>query len=199
MRAWAVAFKDASGTPTPASASDQFKALRSLGPHLWPKGDPGLCARVVLALALVFLAKLFNVTAPFLLKRAGDALAPHGHGALIAAPLGLVAAYGAARIGSQASGELRDMVFAPVVQRAVRRTAIETLERLHGLSLRFHLERYTGGVSRIMDRGLSAVEVLLGLTLFNVAPILLEVSLVSAILWRLFNPAFAAATIAVIV
>ncbi|MGC1303791.1 MAG: ABC transporter ATP-binding protein/permease, partial [Caulobacteraceae bacterium] len=92
----------------------------------------------------------------------------------------------------------RDMVFAPVVQRAVRRTAIQTLERLHGLSLRFHLDRQTGGVSRVMDRGLSSVEVLLGLTLFNVAPILLEVTLVSAILWRLFSPAFAAATIAVI-
>ncbi|WP_216838933.1 ABC transporter ATP-binding protein/permease [Caulobacter sp. S45] len=200
MRSWAsVAMRDAPGAPAPASGADQLKALRSLGPHLWPKGEPLLKARVVAALCLVFLAKLFNVAIPLLLKRAVDALAPHGHMALIAAPLGLVAAYGAARIGSQGSGEIRDMVFAPVVQRAVRRTAIETLDRLHGLSLRFHLERYTGGVSRIMDRGLSAVEVLLGLTLFNVAPILLEVTLVSAILWRLFNPAFAAATIAVIV
>ena len=90
------------------------------------------------------------------------------------------------------------MVFSPVVQRAVRNTAIATLNRLHGLSLRFHLDRQTGGVSRVMDRGLNAVESLLGLTLFNIAPILLEVSLVSAILWRLFNPLFAATVIAVI-
>ena len=90
------------------------------------------------------------------------------------------------------------MVFAPVVQQAVRKTALSTLQRLHGLSLRFHLDRQTGGVSRVLDRGLSAVESLLGLTLFNVAPILLEVSLVSAILWRLFNPLYAATVIAVI-
>ncbi len=84
------------------------------------------------------------------------------------------------------------------MQRAVRNTAIATLNRLHGLSLRFHLDRQTGGVSRVMDRGLNAVESLLGLTLFNIAPILLEVTLVSAVLWRLFNPLFAATVIAVI-
>jgi ATP-binding cassette, subfamily B, heavy metal transporter len=198
MRAWATVFRPDAGGPPPASAADQFKALRSLGPHLWPKGELWLRLRVVAALVLVVLAKLFNVAVPLVLKQAVDALAPHGHGALIAAPLGLVAAYGLARIGAQGAGEIRDMVFAPVVQRAVRRTALQTLDRLHGLSLRFHLDRHTGGVSRVMDRGLSAVEVLLGLTLFNVAPILLEVTLVSAILWKLFNPAFAGATIAVI-
>ena len=199
MRHWAAAAmggRDAA--PAPATPADQFKALRGLAPHLWPQGEPGLRARVVVALGLVLLAKLFNVAIPLLLKRAVDTLSPHGVHALIVAPLGIVAAYGLARIGSQGSGELRDMVFAPVVQRAVRRTAIDTLERLHALSLRFHLDRQTGGVSRVMDRGLSAVETLLGLTLFNVAPILLEVTLVSAVLWRLFNPAFAGATIAVI-
>ena len=199
MRHWAAAAmggRDAA--PAPATPADQFKALRGLAPHLWPRGEPRLRARVVVALGLVLLAKLFNVAIPLLLKRAVDTLSPHGAHALIVAPLGIVAAYGLARIGSQGSGELRDMVFAPVVQRAVRRTAIDTLERLHALSLRFHLDRQTGGVSRVMDRGLSAVETLLGLTLFNVAPILLEVTLVSAVLWRLFNPAFAGATIAVI-
>ena len=184
--------------PVEAKPLDQFKALKALGPYLWPKGEPGLRVRVVLALVLVFAAKLFGVAAPLMLKRAVDVLTPHGQGALIAAPLGIVAAYGLARIGSQGSNELRDMVFAPVVQQAVRKTALSTLERLHGLSLRFHLDRQTGGVSRVLDRGLSAVESLLGLTLFNVAPILLEVSLVSAILWRLFNPLYAATVIAVI-
>ncbi len=199
MRHWAsAAVRDGNTAIAEARPSDQFKALADLGPALWPKGAPGLRVRVVLAVTLVLAAKLFNVSVPFLLKRAVDALAPHGHGALIAAPLGLVAAYGLARVGAQASNELRDMVFAPVVQRAVRDTAIATLNRLHGLSLRFHLDRKTGGVSRVMDRGLSAVESLLGLTLFNVAPILLEVTLVSAILWRLFNPLFAATVIAVI-
>ena len=199
MRHWAsAAMRAGDKPPVEATPLDQFKALRSLGPYLWPKRESRLRARVVLALVLVFAAKLFGVAAPLMLKRAVDALTPHGHDALIVAPLGMVAAYGLARIGSQGSNELRDMVFAPVVQQAVRKTAISTLGRLHGLSLRFHLDRQTGGVSRVLDRGLSAVESLLGLTLFNVAPILLEVSLVSAILWRLFNPLYAATVIAVI-
>ncbi len=190
--------RDPTGAAKEASFTEQLRALRGLGPYLWPKGEPKLRMRVVLALLFVFAAKLFGVAAPLMLKRAVDVLTPHGHDALIVAPLGLVAAYGLARIGSQGSNELRDMVFAPVVQRAVRRTAISTLGQLHGLSLRFHLDRQTGGVSRILDRGLSAVESLLGLTLFNVAPILLEVTLVSAILWRLFSPLYAATVIAVI-
>ena len=197
MRHWASAALHGDGK-IDAKPLDQLKALRSLGPYLWPKGEPAMRARVVLAVVLVVASKLFNVAAPLMLKRAVDALAPHGAGALLAAPLGLVAAYGLARVGSQGSNELRDMVFAPVVQQAVRKTALSTLGRLHGLSLRFHLDRQTGGVSRVLDRGLSAVESLLGLTLFNVAPILLEVSLVSAVLWRLFNPLYAATVIAVI-
>ena len=199
MRHWAsAAMRAGEAQPAPAGRLDQVKALGALGPYLWPKGEPWLRARVVLALVLVFAAKLFGVAAPLMLKRAVDALTPHGQNALIVAPLAMVAAYGLARIGSQGSNELRDMVFAPVVQQAVRKTALSTLERLHALSLRFHLDRQTGGVSRVLDRGLSAVESLLGLTLFNVAPILLEVTLVSAILWRLFNPLYAATVIAVI-
>ncbi len=197
MRHWASAAMNGDTAPKSEPLA-QAKALRSLGPYLWPKGEPAMRVRVVLAVALVIASKLFNVTAPLMLKRAVDALTPHGVNALLVAPLGLVAAYGIARIGSQGSNELRDMVFAPVVQQAVRRTALSTLGRLHALSLRFHLDRQTGGVSRVLDRGLSAVESLLGLTLFNVAPILLEVSLVSAILWRLFNPLYAATVIAVI-
>ena len=199
MRHWASAAMQGSDADAARTRPlDQFKALRSLGPYLWPRGEPMLRLRVVLAVALVVAAKLLGVAAPLMLKGAVDALTPHGRGALIAAPLGLVAAYGLARIGSQGANELRDLVFAPVVQQAVRRTALATLGRLHALSLRFHLDRQTGGVSRILDRGLSAVESLLGLTLFNVAPILLEVTLVSAILWRLFNPLYAATVIAVI-
>ena len=190
--------RDGNAGAKEASFGEQLRALGDLRPHLWPKGAPWLRVRVVLAVVFVFAAKLFGVAAPLMLKRAVDVLTPHGHNALIVAPLGLVAAYGLARIGSQSSNEMRDMVFAPVVQRAVRSTAISTLGRLHGLSLRFHLDRQTGGVSRVLDRGLSAVESLLGLTLFNVAPILLEVTLVSAILWRLFNPLYAATVIAVI-
>ena len=198
MKHWAAgalgdpAAKDVRGVPL-----RQVKALRSLWPYLWPKDDVGLRLRVVAAVGFVLVAKLFNVAVPLVLKRIVDALPSH-EDALIAAPIGLVLIYGLSRIGASSSGEARDMVFARVVQRAVRRVSIAALDRLHGLSLRYHLDRQTGGVARVLERGAAAVETLLGLTLFNLTPILLEVLLVSAILWRLFNPAFAATTIGVI-
>ncbi len=199
MRGWRTVAGEPPPKITPASAAEQFTALKSLGPYLWPKGEAGLKLRVVAALALVVAAKLFNVGAPLVLKHVVNVLGQHPGAALIAAPLGLVFAYGLSRIGAQASGEIRDLVFAPVLQQAVRQVAMQVLERLHGLSLRFHLDRQTGGVSRIIDRGSSAVEILLGLTLMTVAPILLEVTLVSAILLKLFNPSFALATIAIMI
>jgi ATP-binding cassette subfamily B protein len=203
VKSWRTLVSDGDARSSPATPREQLAALGSLGPYLWPKGDGALKLRVVAALVLVVLAKLFSVSVPFVLKMIVDALskgsaAPKA-GALIAAPIALILIYGLVRTGASASGELRDLVFSRVVQRAVRRVSIQALHRLHGLSLRFHLDRQTGGVSRVLERGAAAVEVLLGLTLFNLTPILLEVILVSAILWRLFSPAFAAATVAVIV
>ncbi len=205
MKSWrAAVISDGGGPgPAPATVREQLAALGSLGPYLWPKGDSALKLRVVAALVLVVLAKLFSVAVPFVLKTIVDALSKGAPApttkALIAAPVALILIYGLVRTGASASGELRDLVFSRVVQRAVRRVSIQALHRLHGLSLRFHLDRQTGGVSRVLERGAAAVEVLLGLTLFNLTPILLEVTLVSAILWRLFSPAFAAVTVTVIV
>ncbi len=199
MRGWrTVAGEPAPKTP-PASRAEQFTALKSLGPYLWPKGEGGLKLRVVCALSLVMIGKLFNVGAPLVLRHVVNTLGRHPTVAMLGLPIALVVAYGVARICSQASGELRDLVFAPVLQQAVRKVSIEVLDRLHGLSLRFHLDRQTGGISRIIDRGSSAVEILLGLTLMTVAPILLEVALVSGVLLRLFSPGFALTTIAIIV
>ncbi len=199
MRGWrTVAGEPAPKTP-PATRAEQFTALKSLGPYLWPKGEGRLKLRVVCALSLVMIGKLFNVGAPLVLRQVVNTLGRHPTVAMLTVPIVLVVAYGVARICSQASGELRDLVFAPVLQQAVRKVSIEVLDRLHGLSLRFHLDRQTGGISRIIDRGSSAVEILLGLTLMTVAPILLEVALVSGVLLRLFSPGFALTTIAIIV
>ncbi len=192
-----AALADRAEKTPPASVREQFKALASLTPYLWPRGETGLKARVVLAVALVLSAKLFNVGAPLMLRQAVNALSPR-YGALIVLPVGLVIAYGLARVGASASGEVRDLVFSRVLQRAVRTIAVQALDRLHGLSLRFHLDRATGGVSRVVERGASAVEVLVGLTLLTILPLIVEVSLVCAVLWRMFNPTFAAVTIAVI-
>ena len=107
--------------------------------------------------------------------------------ASIAVPVALILAYGAARVLSQGFTELRNAVFAKVSQRAVRRIALSTFRHLHALSLRFHLERQTGGLTRDIERGTAGIEFLLSFTLFNVVPTLVEIVLVSAILWRLYD------------
>ncbi|HTI67083.1 MAG TPA: ABC transporter ATP-binding protein/permease [Caulobacteraceae bacterium] len=189
---------DAGPAVQPASLTEQFKAFRSLGPYLWPKGEPTLKLRVLVALALILGGKLLAVAVPLQLKRAVDALTPHA-GLVMVLPIGIIVAYGLARVGSQAANELRELAFARVAQRAVRRVALKTLRHLHALSLRFHLDRQTGGLSRLVERGTAAIEVLLGLALFNLVPTLLEITLVSAILWRFYDPAFAGTIIATLV
>src|SRR5688500_3841332 len=118
--------------PTESSAADtksrrgDLATLRTLLPYLWPKGEPGLRARVVLSLACLFVAKLATVYVPILYKRAVDALTPEGAGAAIAVPLALIVAYGIVRVGGAAFSELRDALFEKVSQRAIRRVALET-------------------------------------------------------------------------
>jgi ATP-binding cassette subfamily B protein len=179
-------------SPAPPPGSQRL-ALLALLPHLWPKGDLELRARVVLAIACLVVAKLANVYVPFFFKGLVDALSPKG-GAAVALPLGLMLAYGVARISAQAFSELRDGIFAKVAQRAIRRVALQTFMHLHQLSLRFHLDRRTGGLSRAIDRGTKGIEFLLSFTLFNILPTLLEILLVCAILWRLYNVEFALVT-----
>jgi ABC-type transport system involved in Fe-S cluster assembly fused permease/ATPase subunit len=172
----------------PKHRRSHFATLRTLAPYLWPP-DLGLRARVVLALLFLVAAKLVNVTTPVLFKRAIDALTPHE--AAIAVPVGLVLAYGLARVMSQTFGELRDAVFAKVGSRAIRVVGLTVFRHLHALSLRFHLDRQTGGLSRAVERGTKGIEFLLGFMLFNILPTLLEITLVTAILWRLYDARFA--------
>src|SRR3954467_4188550 len=187
-----------SGLPEPDERlGEGLRALKGLAPHLWPRDSLELRVRVVLALVLLIAGKLVNITIPLFYKHAVDALsAPHP--SLVAVPVALILAYGAARVLSQGFNELRNAVFAKVGQRAVRRIALATFRHIHALSLRFHLERRTGGLARAVERGTAGIEFLLTFMLFNVVPTLFEIAVVCAILWRLYNWLFALVTLVTI-
>ncbi|MFM9843478.1 MAG: ABCB family ABC transporter ATP-binding protein/permease [Dongiaceae bacterium] len=172
-------------------------ALRLLLPYLWPAGAWDLRVRVLIALVCLAVAKFANVIIPLIFKGMVDALTVKPGTAavtVLAVPVALLLAYGAARISTQAFAELRDGIFVKVAQRAIRRVALQTFEHLHSLSLRFHLERQTGGLSRIVERGAKGIEFFLFFVLFNVLPTLVEIALVCGILWGLYNFWFALVT-----
>jgi ATP-binding cassette, subfamily B, heavy metal transporter len=171
--------------------------LRVVGQHLWPKGETGLRCRVVVAMALLIVAKVTNVYVPVLYKHAVDALGEPAAQA-VAVPVALILAYGVARVLAQAFGELRDAIFAPVSQRAIRNIALEVFHHLHALSLRFHLERQTGGLSRVIERGTNGMEFLIRFTTFNILPTLFEILLVGVVLWNLYDWRFSAVTLAAV-
>ncbi|MGH8752057.1 MAG: ABCB family ABC transporter ATP-binding protein/permease [Burkholderiales bacterium] len=174
-----------SGKP-PRNRND-WKTIVTLLPYLWEfKG------RVVLALSLLVCAKLANVAVPLALKGIVDSLSIKD--ALIALPIALLAAYGVLRFSATLFGELRDAVFAKVTQRAIRRVALRVFDHLHSLSLRFHLERQTGGVSRDIERGSRGVSFLLQFMLFNILPTFVEIALVAGILLINYDPWFAIIT-----
>ena len=171
---------------TPAPRGD-WNIIRILLPYLLEfKG------RVVLALLLLVLAKLTNVAVPLLLKEIVDALDKPK--AMLLIPVALVVGYGLLRLFSTLFGELRDAVFAKVTQRAIRRVALKLFVHLHSLSLRFHLERQTGGVSRDIERGTKGISFLLNFMLFSILPTLLEIGLVAGILFYKYNAWFAVIT-----
>jgi ATP-binding cassette subfamily B protein len=177
--------------------------VRMLLPYLWPPGDTVAKIRVVAAVACLILAKVATVYIPILYSRAVDHLAPKGAHALgggpaaaaITVPVALIVGYCLLRIASSAFAELRDAVFAAVQQRAVRRIALQTFEHLHRLSLRFHLDRHTGGLSRAIDRGTNGIEQVLRFAIFNIIPTMFELTMVTIILWRLFDWRYAATTV----
>jgi ABC-type transport system involved in Fe-S cluster assembly fused permease/ATPase subunit len=174
-------------------AKADLRTLRTLVPYLWPSGEGELKLRVIAAVILLLAAKLANVYVPILYKEAVDALTQHADAALVL-PVGLILAYGLVRVLSQVFGELRDAVFAKVAQRAIRQAGIKTFQHLHALSLRFHLDRKTGGVSRAIERGTRGIDFLLSFMLFNILPTILEVLLVCGILWNLYDAWYALVT-----
>ena len=177
--------------PTIAQRSG-FATVRSLLPYLWPRGDRGAHVRVVLAVLFLVLSKVATVYIPIVYSQAVDALAPRDN--VLTIPMALILAYAALRVASAGFGELRDAVFASVQQATVRKVALQTFKHLHRLSLRFHLDRQTGGLSRSIERGTGGIESVLRLAVFNIVPTLLEVVLVTGILWHLFDWRFAAVT-----
>jgi len=184
-------------SPKPAGHQGQWQAFKALLPHLWPVGQPELRVRVVIALVCLVISKVANVYVPILFKHMIDQLSLKPIAGIVpiaAVPLGLLLAYGIARVLSQSFAELRDGIFAKVAQRAIRAVALETFRHLHALSLKFHLDRQTGGLSRAIERGAKGIEFLLFFVLFNVIPTLLEISMVCIILWHLYDWRFAAVT-----
>ena len=191
---------DTSMAPGMAPGRSQLQTLWQLAPYLWPRDDRSLRVRVVIALVFMASAKLVNAYVPMLYAGAVDALTPKsGTGAVLAIPLALILGYGLLRVTTSAFGELRDAVFSRTLQRAVRRVALATFRHLHALSLRFHLDRQTGGLSRAVERGTNGIESVLHFMLFNILPTILEILLVTGILWGLFSFAFAAVTLGTIV
>ncbi|WP_428248925.1 ABCB family ABC transporter ATP-binding protein/permease [Ferrovibrio sp.] len=165
--------------------------------RLWPQNRADLRRRVVLAILFLIFAKLINVSVPYLYKRAIDLLdmtKSDGHTALIAI-VGVVMAYGLARVGAQAFGEARDAIFAKVAQSAIRNLALEVFHHMHALSLRFHLERQTGGLSRVIERGTKGIQFVLQFMTFNIVPTIVEIFLVGGILWALYGWEFSAITV----
>ena len=186
-----------SARPASIDLPRSWAVLSILGRHLWPKGEWGLRSRVAIALVLLVGAKVANVFVPLLYKRGVDALGESPN-AIVVVPIALILAYGVARVLAQALGEVRDAVFAPVAQRAIRNLALEVFGHLHALSLRFHLERQTGGLSRVIERGTTGMDFLIRFMTFNILPTLVEIAMVGGILWHLYDWRFMAVTLGVI-
>ncbi len=169
-----------------------WRTIRRVAPYLWPADKPWVKHRVIWALVALAFSKLVAVGTPFLYKAAVDALAPAegaapGTWMLAVGAVGLTVAYGMARLLGVGFTQLRDVIFARVAQRALRQLALETFEHMHALSLRYHITRKTGGLSRIIERGVKGVEFLLRFLLFSVGPLILELLMVSVIFFVLFD------------
>lgn len=164
--------------------TSQWETLKGLLPLLWPKGRTDLKIRVVLALALLVVSKIVTVLTPYAFKAATDLLTAKGgvELALLSIPFFMVLAYGMGRIFMVVFAQMRDAIFAKVGQRAVRELSFSTFRHLHALSLKFHLERRTGGLSRIISRGINGVDSVLRFSLFNTFPTALEIVMVCGVL-----------------
>ncbi len=167
-----------------------WRTIRKVAPYLWPADKPWVKRRVVIALIMLAVAKFVAVGTPFLYREAVDMLAGEGTNPawlLGAGAIGITIAYGMARALNVGFQQLRDAVFARVAQRALRQLALETFQHIHALSMRYHIARKTGGLSRIIERGVKGVEFLLRFLLFSVGPLILELALTGIILAVVFD------------
>lgn len=184
--------KPAGKNDGPRYSRSDWQTLKTLFPYLWQYK-----ARVVIAMVCLVLAKVANVSIPLILKNVVDHLAARPD-AVLMVPVALIIAYGALRLASTALGELRDAVFAKVAQSAIRRVALETFNHLHKLSMRFHINRQTGGVTRDISRGTRGIGSLLSFLLFNILPTLLEIGMITVILVTMYDWRFAVVTLGTI-
>lgn len=176
----------------PPERRSDWNTILTILPYLWEYRG-----RVLAALGLLALAKVATVSVPLVLKEIVDAFDQPQ--ALVAIPVALFLAYGLLRLGNSLFGELRDVVFAKALQRAIRNVALQVFEHLHRLSLRFHLERQTGGMSRDIERGTAGIRFLLNFMLFNILPTIVEIGLVAAILLIKYDPWFCIITLVTLV
>ncbi len=186
---------------TDEKPSNGLQTIRRVLPYLWPKGEAWVKRRVVISLLMLVAAKIVSVSTPFFYKEAVDALAgdkPTGAALIGLTAVGLTIAYGVARLGTTAFQELRDAIFVRVGQRALRKLALETFEHIHALSMRYHITRKTGGLSRIIERGVKGVDFLLRFMIFSIGPLILELAMVAAIFAVVFGWQYAAVVIVVI-
>jgi ATP-binding cassette subfamily B protein len=186
-------------TETPSSDRPLLPTLRRFLPYLWPAGEPVLKARIVGAMSFVVASKIVQVYgAAFALKYAIDRMA-HGDRSVAWLVVALVLGYAAARFSSTLFDNLRNAVFERVGQEATRRLASSVFRHLHQLSLRFHLERRTGAVTKVVERGTKSIDTMLYFMLFNIAPTILELGMVLQIFWSYFGFWLVAATLVMVV
>jgi ATP-binding cassette subfamily B protein len=191
-----------------AASGNLVATIVNLWPYIWPADRRDLKARVIFATVLLFVAKLATVTVPFTFKWATDALAGRGTAPVapdnwlawaLAAPIVMTLAYGATRVLMGLLTQWRDGIFAKVAMNAVRRLAMLTFEQMHLLSLRFHLERKTGGLTRVLERGRNAIETIVRMVLLQLAPTIVELVLIVAVLLLHFDWRYVAVIAATVV
>ena len=179
-----------------ADGGSLLKTMRGLWPYIWPADRRDLQVRVMLAMVLLLLAKLATIAVPFTFKWATDALAGQGSAPfaasswlvwVFAAPIVMTIAYGGMRVLMALLTQVRDGIFAKVAMNAVRRLAYHTFEHLHQLSLRFHLERKTGGLTRVLERGRNAIETIVRMVIMQLVPTVIELALIIAVLLYQFD------------
>ncbi|WP_306115187.1 MULTISPECIES: ABC transporter ATP-binding protein/permease [unclassified Roseovarius] len=190
-----------SSLTTTETPKNGWRTIRRVAPYLWPDGQGWVKRRVIFALVALVLSKMVAVSTPLFYKAAVDALAGEGGGeawALALGAIGLTVAYGMARLMVVGFQQLRDAIFARVAQRALRSLALKTFHHIHAMSMRYHITRKTGGLSRIIERGVKGVEFLLRFLLFSIGPLILELLMISVVLWTLFDFRYVAVVVGVI-
>lgn len=185
--------------PEDKELNTDLKSLRKLWPYLWPKNQAPIKWRFILAILALFASKAATLAVPLLFKEIIDHLNLTTTSTLALIPLSLIFAYGLARLLSAAFNEIRDGIFAVVTQKAVRHVGLQVFRHVHALSLRFHLDRQTGGLSRIIERGTKGIENLLQFLTFNIVPTLVEIVLVCLLLWTIYEIPFALITLVTLI